>query len=112
MVSSLLIDLADRIRAHLGEGPGLAEKKMFGSIAFMRDGNMVVAPMKSGDLMVRVGKAGQDEALAQPGVRLMTMGDKTMSGFVMVDAEAIEDEAALADWIDRALAFVATLPAK
>jgi len=32
--------LADRIRKRLGKRPGLTEKKMFGGIAFLLNGNM------------------------------------------------------------------------
>ena len=104
--------LSERIRAYLGDRPGLVEKKMFGSIAFMLHGNMVVAPMNTGNLLVRVGKAGQAEALARPGAAIMSMGGRSMSGFIDVDAGAIEDDDALAGWIDIALAFVRSLPPK
>lgn len=105
-------ELAERIRTRIGDRPGIVEKKMFGGIAFMVHGNMLVGPMKDGSLMVRVGKASYDDALAQPGCQPMTMSERTMSGFVVVDGDVIEDDDTLADWIARAWAFVKTLPPK
>lgn len=107
-----VIELADRIRARLGARPGVVEKKMFGAMAFMVDGNMLVVPMKGGSLLVRTGKSDFAAALARPGAAPMVMGDRTMSGFVMVTGDALEDDAALDNWIALAEAFVATLPPK
>ncbi|WMT90019.1 TfoX/Sxy family protein [Pelagibacterium sp. H642] len=104
--------LADRIREHFAPLPGLAEKKMFGGSAFMLDGNMVVAVMKEGALIARVGKDGYEAALARPGCTPMIMGEKTMSGFVAVDGEVIEDDAALVAWLNECLAFASSLPPK
>jgi TfoX/Sxy family transcriptional regulator of competence genes len=85
---------------------------MFGAVAFMLDGNMLVATMKDGALLVRTGKEGADEALNRPGAGQMTMGERTMSGYVQVTGDAIEDDEALQAWLDLALAFVRTLPPK
>lgn len=107
-----VVELADRIRALIGHRPNVREQKMFGGIAFMLDGNMLVGPMKGGGLLVRVGKDGYDAALALPGAGPMQMGERTMAGFVVVSGDAIEDEDALVGWIARASAFVHTLPPK
>lgn len=105
-------ELADRIRALLRPNEPIREQKMFGAIAFMLAGNMLVAPMKDGTLLVRTGKEGQADALAQPGAGVMSMTGRTMSGYVQVAGDALEDDEALAAWIERARAFVATLPPK
>ncbi|MBJ3783954.1 TfoX/Sxy family protein [Devosia sediminis] len=105
-------ELADRVRGLLPVRGNVREQKMFGAQAFMLDGNMLVAPLKDGSLLVRVGKDGMEDALAQPGAGIMDMAGKSMGGFVVVSGDAIEDDYALGQWIDRALAFVRTLPAK
>lgn len=105
-------ELADRIRARIGDRPNVREQKMFGAIAFMLDGNMLVAPMKGGALLCRVGKDAYNEALKLPGAAPMVMKGRTMSGFVQVSGDVLESEDALNDWIARAERFVATLPAK
>lgn len=105
-------ELAARIRDLLPRGAHPTEKKMFGGIAFMLDGNMLVCPTREGSLMVRVGKDGMAAALEQPGAGLMEMSGRSMGGFVLVEGDAIEDDEALSDWLRRAHAFVKTLPAK
>ena len=49
-------ELAERVRALLPPRVHCLEKKMFGGIAFMRNGNMLVVPMKDGSLLARVGE--------------------------------------------------------
>lgn len=105
-------ELSARIRTLLGSTPDLMEQKMFGGRAFMLRGNMLVCPMKDGGLLVRVGKERYDEALALPGARPMTMGARTMSGFVEVTGDVLEDDEVLLDWIELARGFVDTLPSK
>ena len=105
-------ELSDRIRAHLGLHPAIAEQKMFGGNCFMLGGNMLVGPMKDGSLLVRTGKDGYDAALALPGARPMRMGARTMSGFVEVTGDVLEDDEVLFDWIELARSFVETLPTK
>lgn len=105
-------ELSDRIRRHLAPHPGITEQKMFGGRAFMLHGNMLVGPMKHGGLLVRVGKERYDEALALPGAGPMTMGARTMSGFLEVSGDVLEDDEVLLDWIELARSFVETLPAK
>lgn len=103
--------LADRIRRHLAGVPGLAEKKMFGGLAFMVNGHMVCGPVKE-MLMVRVGPDAYDEALAQPDARPMAFTGRTMRGFVEIDAEDLADDAVLADWVDRGVSHALSLRPK
>ena len=105
-------ELAQRVRDLLPRGLFCTEKRMFGGIAFMAEGNMLVCPLKEGSLMVRVGKDGMEEALAQPGAEVMGMKGRPLGGFVLVSGDAIEDDDDLRPWIERAWAFVKTLPAK
>lgn len=100
--------LASRIRRHL-DGKGATEQAMFGGICFMIDGKMAVCASRGG-LLVRVGKDGMARGLARPGARPMTMGERTMSGYLYVDEAAVRTDATLDRWIGDALAYVATLP--
>ncbi|HEY2949808.1 MAG TPA: TfoX/Sxy family protein [Micromonosporaceae bacterium] len=101
--------LAERIRAALA-GVDVAEKKMFGGVAFLESGNMLVGVTGS-DLMARVSPDATDDALARPGARLFDMPGRPMRGWIVVDAAVLDDET-LAAWIDDARRFVATLPPK
>jgi TfoX/Sxy family transcriptional regulator of competence genes len=100
--------LADRVRDRLAALPGVTDKRMFGSLAFLTEGRLTVA-VAGDDLMVRVGPEATEEALAQPGTRLMEMGGRRMRGWVLVDGAELEDDV-LTGWLDRARTFVATLP--
>ncbi|HET6529087.1 MAG TPA: TfoX/Sxy family protein [Actinoplanes sp.] len=102
--------LADRVRDRLADAPGVTGRPMFGGLVFLEHGAMTVA-VTGADLMVRVGKAGAADALAQPGVRPSEIGGRPMGGWVVVDGAVLDDEA-LSGWIDRARTFVATLPPK
>lgn len=105
-------ELASRIRAVLGLRPDIEEKRMFGGVAFMLNGNMMVGPLKDGSLLARCGKENYAEALQRPGAGPMTFTGREMAGFVEVSADAIETDEALADWIDYSERFVRTMPAK
>ena len=72
-------ELAERIRAALGDRADVSERKMFGGLSFMLRGNMCCGVDKT-NLMVRVGSEAYDEALAQPGARLMDFTGRPMKG--------------------------------
>ena len=103
--------LADRIRHVLSVKRGIVEKKMFGGVGFLLGGNICVGVWKT-SLIARLGPEQYDAALAQPHVREFDITGRAMRGWVLVEAEAIDDDQALRAWIDRSLKFVATLPAK
>lgn len=101
--------LADRIRRALGPRPDVTERKMFGGIAFLLDGKMFVGIAKD-ELMVRVGPDGHEAALAEAHVRPMDFTGRPMNGYVFVTAPGCRTAKAVARWVGRAAAFVATLP--
>ena len=105
--------LADEVRERLAEVDGeVEEKKMFGGLGFMVDGNLAVAASRRGGLLVRTDPADADEVLALPGVESMETGGRPMPGWVFVAADALTSETDLDPWVTRALVFVATLPPK
>lgn len=104
--------LANRIRQLIGDDPNITEMKMFGGIAFMLNGNMLIGPHKDGSMMVRVGPDQYQNALARPGAGLMDFTGKPMKGFVNISKNAIASDQDLAEWIALATNFVGTLPAK
>lgn len=105
-------ELADRIRRILADRPEINERTMFGGVAFMLNGNMLVGPIKGGGLLARVGKDVYEEMLALPGAGPMTFTGREMKGYVEVDRDAIETGDQLSAWIAQAEQFVQTLPAK
>jgi hypothetical protein len=102
---------ADRLRGIFAGRPDVVEKKMFGGIAFMLNGNMCCGVIQD-MLMARVGPAHYAGALQQPHARDMDFTGRPMKGFVFVEAAGIETDMQLLEWVDRCQAFVATLPPK
>jgi TfoX/Sxy family transcriptional regulator of competence genes len=100
--------LAGRVRERLADLPGVSDKRMFGSLAFLLDGRLTVG-VTGDDLMVRVGPDAAEEALTRPGTRLMEMGNRRMRGWVRVDGAELDD-GVLDEWLERAREFVLTLP--
>lgn len=103
--------LADDVRAHVGNHPGLSEQQMFGGIAFLVHGNMAVT-VSGSELMVRVGKDAHDEAVARPGARMVEMGARQMRGWVKVAADGMAADADLARWVRQGVAFAESLDPK
>jgi len=104
-------DMAYRIREALAAQSGVTEKKMFGGLTFMVNGHMCCGLAK-GDLMVRVGPKQYEEALAQPHAREMNFTGRPMKGMIYVDPDGYHTDEELHAWVDRGLAFVASLPPK
>lgn len=105
-------DLMNRIRQQIGDDPNITEKKMFGGIAFMLNGNMLCGITNKGQFMARVGKELEAEAMKLPGAGEMTMTGKKMGGMLFVDEEAMAEEAQLAEWLALCTRFVGALPPK
>ena len=104
--------LAQRIRELLENADiSYDEKRMFGGLAFMVNGNMCVGVIST-QLMARVGANAYDQALHQLYVEEMDFTGKPLKGFVYVSAEGIEADEDLQGWIQRCHDFVLTLPSK
>ena len=104
--------LAQRIHDLLEGEPGVTSKKMFGGLGFMVEGHMAVAAGNSGDLMVRADPAQGEEWVDGESVRPMEMRGRPMTGWLLVDIEAVSDDEQLQLWVDRGVAYVRTLPPK
>lgn len=104
-------ELAVRIRKALEGNEGITEKKMFGGLGFMVNGNMCCGVVKD-DLMIRVGPENHQSSLALPYARPMDFTGRPMKGFVYVTDQGINDDNALTEWVNRGVAFAQSLPAK
>ncbi|MCW9039597.1 MAG: TfoX/Sxy family protein [Rhodospirillales bacterium] len=104
-------NLADRLRDHLAGHMGISERRMFGGICFMLDGNMVCGVINE-DLMLRVGPDAYESTLALDGARPMDFTGKSLKGFVYVDGAFVAEDTDLAEWVGRGLVFAAGLPPK
>lgn len=103
--------LAQRVRDLIAPRIAVVEKKMFGGIAFMVAGTMALGVLGDG-LIVRAGLARFEAALELKGADLFQPTGKSMTGWVLVSPEGHNTEESLESWIEMALEFVQTLPAK
>lgn len=103
--------LADRVRQSLARRTDITEKTMFGGLAFLLHGNLCCCVMGQ-DLMVRVGPAAYQDALARPHARIMDFTRKPLKGYLYVGPKGIATAASLREWLARATDFVGTLPPK
>jgi hypothetical protein len=104
-------ELAERVRHQLARRKNVEEKRMFGGVGFLLNGNMLVGVWKD-SLIVRLGPDEGEGALLEPHVRVFDITGRPMKGWVMVEPEGVEDDEPLGGWIRRAVRFVDRLPAK
>jgi len=106
-------NLAARIRDLSAGTADVREQKMFGGLAFLVRGNMAMAASGQGGLLARVDPDEGDRLLDGDRVTLMSIGGRRpMRGWLRVSAEMVSDDAALREWVDRAVAYAASLPPK
>ena len=103
--------LAARIRDVLAGRHGITEKKMFGGIAFLLHGNMCVGVWKT-SMIARLGAEGATVALKEPNIVEFDITGRPMKGWVVVEAEGIDTDKQLLQWVEQAVEFVGTLPRK
>jgi TfoX/Sxy family transcriptional regulator of competence genes len=102
---------AQRVREEMSGLPGYVEKKMFGGVGFMLQGNMACG-VNGADLIVRVGPELYESALAEPNTKLFDMTGRPMKGWVVVLAEGYEANAALKSWVQQGVDYALSLPPK
>ncbi len=103
--------LAERLRERVDPHAAITERKMFGGLCFLLDGNMCFG-IVGDELMVRVGRDAWDEALSLPHAREMDFTGRSMRGMVYVDVDGISEDDDLDAWVKRGLTFASSLPAK
>lgn len=82
----------------------LEEKKLFGGLAFIIRGKMVltVSSRKDELVMVRIGKEMEKQVLPRTGARTTLMRGRPYHGYIDLD---IEGQKELPYWIDLALSY-------
>lgn len=109
--------LAERVRDLLQDEPAAAgrevtERRMFGGLAFLVDGNMAVTVSGQGGLMVRVDPTVSKELVTTTPAYPMVMQGRALSGWLRVDADHLASDADIAAWVTRGTSYSSTLPAK
>ena len=103
--------LAQRLREILSDCLGYEEKKMFGGIGFILQGNMACGVIRE-DLIVRVGAENYPDALLQPDVELFDMTGRAMTGWVIVKEPGYRNDSNLKGWVEQGVSYSLTLPPK
>jgi TfoX/Sxy family transcriptional regulator of competence genes len=92
--------LAGRVRRALETEDGVAERRMFGALAFLVHGNMACGVTGEG-LMVRLPPEESQTALSEPGTRPMDMAGRRMKGWLLIAPAAVGEDDALTRWVAR-----------
>ncbi len=103
--------LAQRVRELLEEKPEFNEKKMFGGVCYLLNGNMACGILND-DLIVRVGPEKYEDFLKLPHTRKFDITGKPMRGWVMVSHEGHESDEDLFEWVQRGVNYAFSLPLK
>jgi TfoX/Sxy family transcriptional regulator of competence genes len=105
-------DLASRIRELVSTEPGLTEKRMFGGLAFLINGNMSVSASGQGGMLLRVDPAETEALLKKPGAQPFEMRGRTMDGWLRVHPDGLKTKRQLESWVARGVAYARSLPSK
>jgi TfoX/Sxy family transcriptional regulator of competence genes len=102
--AGLAARVADTL-VQLGER-GVRQKNVFGGRGFLRGKSTFVIVWDDG-LIVKTRRDEYDRLLKEPGVTPFAPdGEKSMSTWVVVEAESVADDPELAEWVRRGLAAV------
>ncbi|MDG5483530.1 TfoX/Sxy family protein [Mycolicibacterium gadium] len=105
-------DLAHRVRELVAGERGVAEKRMFGGLAFLIGGNMSVCVSGHGGLMVRVPRDDTEKLLAREHVEPMIMAGRETRGWLRVTVEGVKTKRQLQSWVGRGVDYARSLPPK
>ena len=105
-------DLADRIRELLGPERGVEEKRIFGGLAFLINGNMAVAASGQGGLLVRVAPDDTDALAERAHVSPMVMAGREARGWLRVDSDGVKTTRQLRSWVGRGTEYARSLKPK
>ena len=103
--------LAERIRKRLGKRSGLTEKKMFGGIGFLLNGNMCCG-VHGDEMIVRLDPEQTDKALSKKNTRRFDLTGRPMKGWILVTQKGLATDASLGKWIGVATEYASSLPSK
>jgi hypothetical protein len=105
--------LVERVREALTETAlqrrlVLREKHMFGGLAFMLNDKMACGVIND-DVMVRVGPAAYDEALAHQHTRPMDFTGRPMRGYIFIAPRGCHTQTSIVYWVERAATNIQSL---
>jgi hypothetical protein len=105
-------DLANRIRDIVKDEPGLTEKRMFGGLAFLINGNMAVSASGQGGMLLRVDPTDTPALVRRPEASRFVMRGREMDGWLRIDLTGLATKRQLKSWVSRGVSYARSLPAK
>jgi hypothetical protein len=84
---------------------------MFGGLAFLVQGNMACG-VRGEDLIVRLAADAAESVQDEPGVRPFDLTGRPMKGWLLVGGDGHAEDDDLRRWVDRGVAYAASLPPK
>lgn len=104
-------ELAERVREYLRARASVTERKMFGGLTFLVNGNMCCGVLEQ-DLVIRVGPGNAGPFLRQPHIAPMDITGKPLDWMIRVAPDGYAASRAFNEWLKRALDYAQALPAK
>lgn len=104
------LQLAERIRLQLAN-VSFEEKKMFGGVGFLLNGNMACGVNKD-NLIVRIDPEKQNAFLKKPHTKLFDLTGRPMRGWLLVETDGVKTDKQLSAWVKEGVEFASKLPAK
>lgn len=105
-------DLAYRIRELLSAEPGIQEKRMFGGLAFLAEGNMAISASGQGGVLVRVDPEKSDHLVDTTKAEIAVMGGRPMTGWLRVASTEVNTKRKLDRWVRLGVGYAQSLPPK
>ncbi len=103
--------LADRIRQYFARNRNFTEKKMFGGICFLLDGNMCCGVLGD-ELIIRVKPEEGEAILREKHTRVFDFSGRPSKNMMFVGPGALQKDADLERWLQITLKYVQSLPPK
>jgi TfoX/Sxy family transcriptional regulator of competence genes len=105
-------DLANRLRELVSSEDGVTEKKMFGGLAFLINGNMAVSASGQGGLLLRCDPGETDALVSKPHAERFEMRGRAMDGWLRIDVDGVKTKRDLERWVGRGVSYARSLPPK
>ncbi len=105
-------DLANRIRELVLTQDGVSERRMFGGLAFLVNGNMAVSASGRGGLLLRVDPDRAPALSTRAHAEVAVMRGREMPGWLRVAPEGVRTKRQLSSWVSLGVAHAASLPPK
>jgi TfoX/Sxy family transcriptional regulator of competence genes len=104
-------DLANRVRELMAD-IAVTEKRMFGGLTFLINGNMSVNVSRKGGLMLRCEPAATEKLRGRAHAGPIVMRGRVTDGWVWIALEGLRTKRQLERWVLPAIAYAQSLPAK